>query len=355
MRREVRIAVLGTGGTIAGLAERPEDQIGYKAGALPVGELLCTLKVPEGVSLVGTSIAQIDSKDMTHGVWQVLAREVVRGIHAPAIDAIVVTHGTDTIEETAWFLREVLHAARETYKPVVLTCAMRPASSIAADGPQNLRDAIATARALVEANLAEPPTRPWDHPPAFPTVVVVCGGAVHTAQQVRKVHPYRLNPFESGDVGPCGYVEEGKLRWIRAPFDRHVPESSATPGRGELLTRVMNAVSWPRVEIVHSHAGSDAYLVDLICAAREAPGGAAGVQGLVVATTGNGTVHESLEAALVRAQRAGLRVIRATRCTDGSIVPGGAHSLPASPHLSPVKARVSLMLELLLAEGSVIS
>ena len=112
------------------------------------------------------------------------------------VDAVVITHGTDTLEETAWFLHLALDPCLTAAKPVVLTCAMRPASSRSADGPQNLLDALAVARL-----------------PQARGVVAVCTGAIHAAADVQKVHTYRLQAFDSGDAGALGYVEEGD------PFD----------------------------------------------------------------------------------------------------------------------------------------
>lgn len=372
----VRIAVLGTGGTIAGVAARADDHVGYSAGALSVGELLGRFSVPDGVVLLGRSVAQIDSKDMSFAVWRALVAQVLLELTNTEVDALIITHGTDTIEETAWFLQQVLRSASAPVKPVVLTCAMRPASALVPDGPQNLQDAISTARALAQrqrdagngaSGSSGNPAGAGGAGPAVPAtatvapavcaatfeVYVVCAGVVHAAQHIHKRHPYRLNPFSSGDAGPSGYVEEGAVRWLQTPGQR---QSAACRSQGgaapqeagaERLIRMLAAPIWPRVELVHSHAGSDAYLVDLLCAARRTATDADAVQGLVVVTTGNGTVHEALEAALVRAQGEGILVLRASRCTEGPMVAASAQPLPAAANLTPEKARISLVLELL--------
>ena len=125
-------------------------------------------------------VAQVNSKDMTLALWQSLVRRLAHHLARPEVGAVIVTHGTDTIEETAFLLQTVLKPS----KPVVLTCAMRPATALVPDGPQNLSDAVAVAL----------------HPEAR-GVVVVCAGRIHGAIDVAKVHPYRTDPFDSGDAG----------------------------------------------------------------------------------------------------------------------------------------------------------
>ena len=307
-----RIVVLATGGTIAGRAASASDNLGYQAAQLGVVQLLAGVAPPEGFALEGEQVAQIDSKDMDHATWLALAQRCAHWLAQEAVAGVIVTHGTDTMEETAFFLQCVL-APR---KPVVLTGAMRPATSLAADGPQNLADALA----LVASGQAS-------------GVCVVFAGAVHGARDVQKVHGYRPDAFASGDAGPTAYVEEGRLRVLR-PW----------PEGGPVL-RVQGLpepAGWPRVEIVLSHAGAGAAMVEALV--RD------GVRGLVVAGTGNGTVHRALEEALLMAQAAGVAVRRSTRCLQGRVLPHGGDRLPAAEGLTPVKARIALMLELM-AEG----
>jgi L-asparaginase len=144
------------------------------------------------------------------------------------------------------------------------------------------------------------------------------------------VHPYRVDAFGAGDAGPIALVESGRVRELRS-----WPDGTAESG---LFERVASAQAWPWVEVVASGAGVDGRGVDALLAA--------GVQGLVVAATGNGTVHRELEAALLRAQSAGVRVVRSTRCMEGSIVPGAPTAFAASA-FTPAKARVDLLLDLL--------
>lgn len=303
------IVVLGTGGTIAGTSSDAHDNVGYTAAQLSVAQLLQGLPSLGGASLETEQVAQLNSKDMSHAVWRTLALRCAHHLARPEVAGVVVTHGTDTLEETAWFLQRVL----APLKPVVLTAAMRPATALQADGPQNLLDAIRVAQA-----------------PSACGVVAVMAGVVHGARDVRKVHPYRLDAFSSGDPGPIARIEEGVLRVFRA-----WPHSAAV-GVGALPS---DESSWPRVEIVLSHAGASGAVVQALCAA--------GVQGIVAVGTGNGTLHGDLEAALVDAQTRGVRVLRSTRCASGPVLPVPGDVLPSADDLSAPKARVELLLQLL--------
>jgi L-asparaginase len=311
--REPVVVVLGTGGTIAGTAASAEDNVGYTAAQRGVAQLVAAVPQLARSALESEQVAQLDSKDMGHAVWLQLARRVAFHADREDVAGIVVTHGTDTMEETAWFLQRVLAPA----KPVVLTGAMRPATSLQSDGPQNVADAVAVARASGARG-----------------VVIAFAGAVHGARDVRKVHPYRIDAFGSGDAGPIAWVEEGALRRLRDWPDT---------GDGLGLARLgQDTAAWPWVEIVTSGAQADGAAVRALVAA--------GVRGLVVATTGNGTLHAGLEAALRGAQSQGVVVLRATRCLDGRIVEPAspaADALPSAGDLTPVKARIELMLRLL--------
>ena len=305
------VVVLGTGGTIAGTAASAADNVGYTAAQIGVASLIAAVPALAGQALEAEQVAQLDSKDMDHATWQALAQRVAFHLQRPEVAGIVITHGTDTLEETAYFLHRVL----APNKPVVLTAAMRPATSLLADGPQNLLDAAGVAR----------------HPDARGVLVVV-GGAVHRAVDVRKQHSYRLDGFSSGDAGVVAWVEEGALR-IVGPWplgDALGLAAIARPG-----------AEWPRVEILMSHAGADGALVPALVAL--------GARGLVVAGTGNGTLHHTLHDALLAAQRSGARVLRCTRCAEGAVVGQTEGALPSAGALSPVKARVELLLKLLAA------
>lgn len=307
------IVILGTGGTIAGASSHASDNVGYRAGQIGVAELLAAVPALAARRLEAEQVAQVDSKDMSHAVWQALALRVAHHLARPEVGGVVVTHGTDTLEETAYFLHRVLAPA----KPVVLTAAMRPATALLADGPQNLLDAVCVA--------AEP---------GAAGVLAALAGQVHGPEDLRKQHPYRVDAFDSGDAGPLALVQEGRLRILRA-----WPRGEAVGGAA--LRRPVQ--DWPRVDIVCSHAGVAGDIVQALLAL--------GARGLVVEGTGNGTVHQALEAPLHQARQAGVPVLRASRCTGGAVVGAPPGALPSAGGLTPAKARIELMLQLLAAQG----
>lgn len=303
------VVILGTGGTIAGTAASATDHTGYSAAQLGVAQLVAAVPPLAGLPLACEQVAQLDSKDMDTATWLALARRAAHHLGRDDVAGVVVTHGTDTLEETAYFLHRVLGPA----KPLVLTAAMRPATALGADGPQNLLDAATLAR----------------HPGAR-GVVAVMAGAVHAGDALRKQHTYRVDPFGSGDAGPLAWIEEGRVRALR-PW----PHAA---GLG--LERLPADVSaWPAVEIVTSHAGADGRIVAALRAA--------GVRGIVVAATGNGTVHRRMEAALRDAQRDGIVVWRSSRCLDGVVTSAPDEAFPSAGALTPVQARIELMLRLM--------
>jgi L-asparaginase len=306
-----KIVVLGTGGTIAGWSPAAQDAVGYRVGEVGVGELLRGVPGLEDVALESEQVAQVDSKDMNDAVWRRLAARCAHWLAQDEVAGVVVTHGTDTMEETAYFLQALLAPA----KPVVLTGAMRPASSPFADGPRNLADAVRVAQADGACG-----------------VVVVFAGEIHDPADVRKVHTYRFDAFGTGDAGPIGYVEEGRLRLMR-DWPARRGERSALP-----VEKAVGAAAWPRVEIVLNHAGADGAVVQALLAL--------GVDGIVAAGTGNGTLNQALEAALLDAQARGVRVVRSTRCPEGVVLGHAADRLPHSA-LPPAKARIDLLLALL--------
>ena len=303
------VVVLGTGGTIAGTAADVSDNVGYSAAQLGVQALVAAVPPLAQWPIECEQVAQVDSKDMSHGLWLRLAQRVAHHLQRPQVTGIVITHGTDTLEETAYFLHRVLAPA----KPVVLTAAMRPATALLADGPQNLLDAVTVARE-----------------PGAQGVLAFLAGRVFAGSEVRKVQSYRLDAFEAGEAGPIALVEEGRLRRFRA-----WPQGQAL---GLALLRP-DAAAWPWVALLTSHAGADGGMVEALAEA--------GVQGIVVAGTGNGSVHENLEAALQRAAGRGIRVVRVSRCARGGVVGCGGSALPALPELGAAQARIELMLGLL--------
>ena len=311
------VVVLGTGGTIAGRAARADDHVGYRASEIGVADLVAAVPPLSGWPIECEQVAQTDSKDMGFDLWQALARRAAAHLARAEVAGVVVTHGTDTLEETAYFLHRTLAPA----KPLVLTAAMRPATSLQADGPQNLLDAVTLARSADACG-----------------VLVVLAGEVHGAAEVRKSHTWRLRAFDSGDAGPLAHVEQGRVRQHRAwPA---AAAASALESKSAPLPFDRQAAEWPWVELLTSHAGSrgDAVLALV----------AAGVHGLVVAGVGNGHVHSELAAALRKAQAAGVEVRRASRCGAGPVLgEGDFAACGVDGDLGAVKTRIELMLELL--------
>jgi L-asparaginase len=307
------IVILGTGGTIAGRAARADDAVGYRAGVLGVQALVDAAPPLAAVALEVEQVAQVDSKDMDAAVWQRLAQRAACHLARPDVAGVVVTHGTDTLEETAWFLHRVLAPA----KPLVLTAAMRPASALSADGPQNLVDAVTVAGTAGAAG-----------------VTVVLAGRVIAAADLRKLHANAVDAFSSGDAGPVALVQSGRVRRLRA-----------WPAGAALGLDHVSAppAGWPWVAVVANHAGADGREVRALVQA--------GVCGLVVAGTGNGTLSVPLAAALHEAAAAGVRVRRSTRCALGEVLDGPSgpdpQALPSCGPRTPWQARVDLLLDLL--------
>lgn len=331
-----QIVVLGTGGTIAGRSSSATDNVDYAASEVGVATLLeaipsltDTLGIAgqafyAGCELVCEQVAQVDSKDMTFEVWQRLLERCMHWLAQPQVQGIVITHGTDTLEETAFFLHSVLQAK----KPVVLTCAMRPSTAVAPDGPQNLLDSLAVASS-----------------DQIKAVVAVCASTIHSAVAVQKVHNYRLDAFSSGDAGALGYVKEGKLVIYRK-YESNMPIADVNVAYAAINNKA-NLNQLPRVEIVLNHSGATGDGVQALLAQRTAATVNI-LRGIVVAATGNGTISQELERALQAAEAAGVVVWRSSRCAFGALVGKADAQFGDSGGLTPVKARIALMLHLAL-------
>lgn len=308
-----KVVVIGTGGTIAGQSQKPQDHVGYRAGALAAADLIAGVPALAGMPLECESLAQMDSCDMDHQTWVRLAQAVLRQLAREDVVGVVITHGTDTLEETAFFLHHTLQLS----KPVVLTAAMRPATAPSPDGPQNLLDAVTLTLK-----------------PGAVGVLVAFGGQVWAGAEVRKVHGYRVDAFHGGDAGPLAVLQDGQLKPFR-------PWPLQAPAHAQALQQ--DPASWPVVDIVTSHAGARGATLDAVVAA--------GAQGVVLAGTGNGSVHTQLMAAARRAQQQGVVVKRASRCLLGGVVGSAADKLPSAQDATPAQARVLLMLELIQARA----
>lgn len=313
-----RIAILATGGTIAGVGRSPTDA-GYDAGRLSIEALLVTVpQLREIAELRGEQIANVPSQDMTEEIWLALARRVDALLGTDDVDGIVVTHGTDTLEETAFFLDLVIAGP----EPVVLTGAARPATALSADGPRNLLDAVRVAAASAARGRG---------------VMVVFAERIHAAREVTKTAAESVVPFESPSSGPIGSIAAGEVR-----FAAHAAQRPVRPARFALG----DATALPRVEIVYAHAAMGA---DLIRAAA-----AAGARGIVVAGVGNGNMSAAAIAALAAAAEKGVVVVRSSRTGAGAVarnieIDDDALGFVAAGDLNPQKARVLLQLALIRA------
>jgi L-asparaginase len=310
-----RVAVLATGGTIAGSqGERPAP--GYRSGIFSIESLIAAAPgIGSLARLEAAHVASIGSQDMGEAVWRALARRAQEALDDPGVAGAVITHGTDTMEEPAYFLNLVVRSA----KPVVLVGAMRPATAMSADGPMNLYNAVATAA----------------HPDAGGRgVLVVANDEVHFAREVAKTNTTQVGTFKSTHRGLAGLVSSGRLHFYGKPVRRHTLASEfLIPAKGAL----------PRVDIVYAHAGMGRELVD--AAVR------AGARGLVIAGVGNGNLGAGALAAAAAASRAGVAVVRSSR-TGGGIVERNVEmdddrlGFIAADELNPQKARILLMLGL---------
>ncbi len=305
-----KIFVLGSGGTIAGLAASPVDFMGYTAGAAGVDSLLNRVpEIDELAELETEDFCGIASENATPEVWLNLARRAEQILSADDVDGLVVTSGTDTLEEMAYFLNLVL----DTAKPVVVVGAMRPLSAYGTDGPVNLYNAVAVA--------ANPQSEGKG-------VLVVMNDTIISARGVNKQDSCRLNTMGGGDFGTLGYVVAGNVHFSAAPCQRHTHNSEFH------LAEIRDL---PPVDIFYMSAGVDARLLSAMADL--------GACGVVLAGFGNGTFSDSVGDQLHDLIDEGLVCVITSRCQTGLVhvtMPG----LVAGGDLSPQKARVLLMLAL---------
>lgn len=298
-----RIALIATGGTIAGRSTGDAPGA-YVAGALPMAEWLAA--VP-GLSTLATIVPEepyaIDSKDAGADHWLALLACVLRAQADQTIDGVVIAHGTDTLEETAYFL----HLTLPPNKPLVITGAMRPADALSADGPANLRQAIATAASGVTQGLG---------------AVVVINGEIHAARDVAKIHTLALDAFASPNGGPLGNAEPPRLRYRPTANDA-----------GACLLAPAHAVL-PDVALLTVASGDSPRFLQALDPS---------VAGLVVAFPGHGSVPGRWQAPLQALAARGLPIVRASRVGAGLVLIDDLPGLWPAGDLSPLKARVALI------------
>lgn len=313
-----RIALLTTGGTIAG-AQARHDSVSYRAGSLSAQDLLQAVPgLDQLAEIQAESLVNVGSQNMSYEVWHALATRVAQLQADPGIDGIVITHGTDTLEETAYFLSLVLPFG----KPLVLVGAMRPATALSADGPRNLYQAVALAC----------------HPESYGRgPLVTLNDEMHYAREVQKMASTGVAAFASPNTGRAGWVRGAKLMFHGNPAIHSAAADQA------LVWPLPSAAQWPRVEVLYSCADVHPALIDFM---------ASYAQGIVLAGVGDGNTTDAALAALARAARAGVAVVRATRSGSGHVgrnveVDDDAYGFIAAGDLNPQKARILLTLGLM--------
>ena len=310
------ITILATGGTIAGSAET-QTQAGYTSGQVGVDTLLAAVPQLEDLANVtGEQVSNVGSQDMSDEIWLKLADRVNELADSRDVDGIVITHGTDTIEETAYFLNLVV----DSDKPVVLTAAMRPSTALSADGPLNIFNAVAVAA---------------DDDAASRGVLVVANDDIHGGRALTKTSTTDVQTFRSPENGLIGASLYGVNRYFRKPYRLHTSGSEfSVEGVKEL----------PRVDVMYMNASFSPDLIDSAVAN--------GAKGLVIAGVGNGNMTTEAQAAVKRAVGNGTAVVRSSRVPSGVTgrnVEANDNELGtvASGELNPAKARVLLKLALL--------
>jgi L-asparaginase len=315
-RKLPAVKIIATGGTIAGEASTATKSE-YRAGQLGVDALISAVPTMKHLASVsGEQISNVGSQDMSDEIWLKLAKRINQLAASPDVDGIVITHGTDTMEETAYFLNLVV----KTDKPVVLTGSMRPSTALSADGPLNIYNAVAVAS---------------DPNAVGRGVLVSINDQIHSAHDVTKAHTTNTDTFMSPYRGLIGATAYGVSQYYRGPYAKHTLETPFD---------VTNAISLPRVDIIYVYEDMPG---DLIDAAVKA-----GAQGIVTAGVGNGNMPLAAMAALSRAAKAGVVVVRASRVPLGFVgrnveVDDAKMSFVASEELNPPKARVLLRLALM--------
>ncbi|MEZ0393409.1 MAG: type II asparaginase [Pseudobdellovibrionaceae bacterium] len=311
-----KIRILATGGTIAG-AQTSKSDYGYKSGSFKVEDLISAVPTMKDLAqLSGEQVANIGSQDMNDQVWLKLASRVNEVLKSSDVDGVVITHGTDTLEETAFFLNLVV----KSEKPVVLVGSMRPATAVSADGPGNLYNAVAVATNPKAKNRG---------------VLVVMNDEIHAARNVEKVNTTNVETFHSEERGPQGLVNTGKIFWFEPSDKRHT-------SRTEFNLQGVNQL--PRVDIIYAHANMSP---DLIEAAVNA-----GAKGIVVAGVGDGNMtKETLTLLEKEAKQKGVLVVRSTRLPTGIVlrnseVDDDKSGFVASGEFNPAKSRVLAQLAL---------
>jgi len=309
------IVVLATGGTIAGAASS-DVQAGYTSGQVGVEQLLAAVPQAKKIAnLRGEQIANIGSQDMNDSVWIKLATRINALLAQPDVAGVVITHGTDTIEETAYFL----NLAVKSRKPVVLTGSMRPSTALSADGPLNFFNAVGVAASPDAAGRG---------------VLVVVNDWIHGAGSLTKTSTTAVQTFLSPISGLIGTVSYGQPEFYRGPVGRNTTTSEFS---------VDNTTVLPRVDIIMASENMDGAMINAAVAA--------GAKGIVIAGVGNGNMTAAAVTALAAQAKKGIVCVRSSRVTTGNVgrnveIDDDRNGFVASLGLNPQKARVLLRLAL---------
>ena len=309
------IMVLGMGGTIAGTGHSGGGGVGYQAGQIAAQTLLQGLPLPAGYGVLAEQVAQLDSKDMDDAAWRALAQVCVQHLACPEVAALVITHGTDTLEETAYFLNMVVH----TGKPIVVVGSMWPGTAMSADGTLNLFNAVSVAASQNASGKG---------------VLVAMNDEINSGRDVAKTINIRTEAFKS-IWGPLGMVVEGKNYWFRLPAKRHTINSEFDIDQIDSL---------PRVDIAYAHGN--------VTATAYRAFADQGAKAIIHAGTGNGSVAAPLVPVLRELRDKGVQIIRSSHVNAGGSVvrnaeqPDDKYDWTVAHDLNPQKARILAMVAL---------
>ena len=316
------IVILATGGTIAGAASTG-TQAGYTSGAVTIDAMLAAVPgIKDLASVKGEQVSNVGSQDMTLDIMLTLAKRINALLAQQDVDGVVVTHGTDTMEETAFFLNLVV----KSDKPVVLVGSMRPSTAVSADGPLNFFNAVGVA---VDPNAKGR------------GIMVVMNDWIHGAHSLTKTSTTAIQTFMSPLRGLVGISSYGKNDFYNSPQWKHTTASEFD---------ITNVSKLPRVDILYACADMSPDLIDASVAK--------GAKGIVIAGVGNGNMNETSLRAAANAAKKGVAVVRSSRVVTGTVgrnveVNDDEMNLIASDELNPQKSRILLMLALLKPRSSV--
>lgn len=309
-----RIAILGTGGTIAGFIDSTIATTGYTAGAIDIDVLIKAVpQIRDLADISWEQIANIDSSNMCDEIWLRLAKKIAK-LFAEGIDGVVITHGTDTMEETAYFLNLTI----KSDKPVVLVGAMRPSTAISADGPKNLYNAVALVVNKEAKNKG---------------VMVAINDKILSARGVVKTHSLNVDAFSSPDFGDLGYIVDGKVFFYNNVIKAHTKNAPFD---------VSKLTSLPKVDILYSYSNDGSGVAAKALFEH-------GTKGIVVAGSGAGSIHKNQKDVLKELLKKGLKVVVSSRVVAGCVAVSDSDEklgFISAEDLNPQKARVLLMLAL---------